>query len=138
MKFCTIYGTVSDKIKSVIFAKQIEAERQARKKAITIACVCAGIAIVAVGVAVAIYFLSKKEGFKEKVSEVKGKVCATVSNVSGKVVETANVVKGKVVETAGIVVTAVKGKLPFGKTEDICECECEELEPIESIETIVE
>ena len=134
MKFCTIYGNVSDKIKSVIFAKQIEEERRARKKAITIACVCAGIALVAVGVAVAIYFLSKKEGFKEKVNEVKGKVAETVSNVSGKVVETAGVVGEKV----GVVVTAVKGKLPFGKTEDeVCECE-ECVEATEDTEIVEE
>lgn len=125
MKFCTVYGSVSDKIKSVIFAKQIEAERQARKKAIIIACVCAGVALVAAGVAVGIYFLSKKEGFKEKVTEkvntVKGKVCETANVVKEKVTETANVVSDKV----NVVVTAVKGKIPFGKTEEeVCECEC--------------
>ena len=114
MKFCTIYGNVSDKIKSVIFAKQIEAERQARKKAIIIACVCAGVALVAAGVAVGIYFLSKKEGFKEKVSE-------KVNTVKGKVCETANAVSDKV----NGVVTAVKGKISFGKKADeACECEC--------------
>ena len=123
MKFCTIYGNVSDKIKSVIFAKQIEAERQARKKAIIIACVCAGVALVAAGVAIAIYCLSKKEGFKEKVAE-------KVSAVKGKVTE----VTGKVTDKVNVVVTTVKGKLPFGKkAEEACECECEELEPIETI-----
>ena len=78
MKICTIYGNVSDKIKSIIFAKQIEAERQARKKTIIIVCVCAGIALVAAGIAVGIYFLSKKESVREKfsviVTKVKGKL----------------------------------------------------------------
>ena len=131
MKFCTIYGNVSDKIKSVIFAKQIEAERQARKKAIIIACVCAGVALLAAGVAVAIYFLSKKEGFREKVSAVKGKITDTANVVKGKVVETAGVVGEKV----NVVFTTVKGKIPFGKkAEEACECECEcELEPVDPI-----
>ena len=124
MKICTIYGSVSDKIKSVIFAKQIAEAAEARRKTITIVCVCAGIALIAAGIAVGIYFLSKKEGFKEKVAEkvntVKGKVCETANVVKEKVTETANVVSDKV----NVVVTAVKGKIPFGKTEDeVCECE---------------
>ena len=79
MKICTLYSDVSDKIKSVIFAKQIaEAEaREARKKTIIIVCVCAGSAVVAAAAATAIYFLSKKECVREKVNVI-------VTNIKGK------------------------------------------------------
>ena len=76
MKICTLYSDVSDKLKSVIFAKQIaEAEeRAARKRTVIIVCVCAGIAVVAAAAAVGIYFLSKKESVREKVSVIVGNV----------------------------------------------------------------
>ncbi len=76
MKICTIYSGMSDKIKSVVFAKKIAEEeaRAARKKTIIIACVCAGIAVVAAAAAVAVYFLSKKESVRAKVGEVVAKV----------------------------------------------------------------
>ena len=76
MKICTLYSDVSDKIKSVIFAKQIaEAEeRAARKKTVIIVCVCAGIAVVAAAAAVGIYFLSKKESVRERVNVIVGNV----------------------------------------------------------------
>ncbi len=79
MKICTIYSGMSDKIKSVVFAKKIAEEeaRAARKRTIIIACVCAGIAVVAAAAAVGIYFLSKKESVREKVG-------AIVANVKSK------------------------------------------------------
>lgn len=107
MKICTIYGNVSDKIKSVVFAKQLAqeaAEREARKKTIIVVCVCAGIALVAAGIAVGIYFLSKQECVREK---------------------------------AKAIVAKVKSKLPAKKAEECecaCECECEAVEACETVE----
>ena len=79
MKICTLYSDVSDKIKSVIFAKQIAEEeaRAARKRTVIIVCVCAGIAVVAAAAAVGIYFLSKKESVRERVNVI-------VNNVKSK------------------------------------------------------
>ncbi len=100
MKLCSIYSDVSDKVKSVIFAKKIaEAEAEAaeaRKKTILIVCICAGIAIVAAAAAVGIYFALKQEAVRAKVDEI---------------------------------VANVKSKLPQKKASDeceCCECECEE------------
>lgn len=99
MKLCSIYTDVSDKIKSVVFAKKIaEAEAEAaaaRKKTIIIVCVCVGIALVAAGAAVGIYFLAKNEAVKAKVSGI---------------------------------VEKVKSKLPCKKKaeDECCECECVE------------
>ncbi len=86
MKICTVYTTVSDKIKGVIFAKRIAEEeaKAAQHKKIVIICVCAAIAVVAAAAAVAIYLLSKKECVREKVnvivtnikSKLPGKKCA--------------------------------------------------------------
>jgi len=107
MKICTIYGNVSDKIKSVVFAKQLAqeaAEREARKKTIIVVCVCAGIALVAAGIAVGIYFLSKNEQVREKVR---------------------------------VIVANVKSKLPCKKNAECeceCDCECETLEETEAAE----
>ncbi len=112
MKICTIYGTVSDKIKSVVFAKRLAeeaAEREARKKTIMIVCICAGIALVAAGIAVGIYVLSKKESVRERVN---------------------------------VIVANVKGKLPFKKKAEQeacdcgfeeCECECEVVDAPEAV-----
>ncbi|MBE6584741.1 MAG: hypothetical protein E7649_07210 [Ruminococcaceae bacterium] len=110
MKICTIYGTVSDKIKSVVFAKRLAqeaAEREARKKTVMIVCICAGIALVAAGIAVGIYFLSKKESVREKVN---------------------------------VIITNIKSKLPGKKTEEVCECDVEECEceTTEAPETVEE
>lgn len=76
MKICTVYSDVSDKIKSVVFAKKI-AEEEARRKKIVAICVCAGVAVIAAAVAVAVYFLAKNEKVKAKVNEV-------VANVKSK------------------------------------------------------
>ncbi len=99
MKLCSIYSDVSDKVKSVIFAKKIaEAEAEAaaaRKKTILIVCICAGIAIIAAAAAVGIYFALKQEAVKAKVDEI---------------------------------VEKVKAKLPKKKVAEECECcECEEV-----------
>ena len=112
MKLCSIYTDVSDKIKSVVFAKKIaEAEAEAaaaRKRTIIIVCVCAGIALVAAGAAVGIYFLVKNEAVKAKVGEAKAKF--------------------------GELTDKVKSK--FAKKE-ACECECVE-EAAEAVEEIAE
>ena len=103
MKLCSIYSGMSDKVKSVIFAKKIaEAEAEieaARKKTVLVVCICAGIAIVAAAMAVGVYFLMKQEAVKAKVTEV---------------------------------VEKVKSKLPCKKAECECEeCECEAVEEAE-------
>ena len=79
MKICTVYTTVSDKIKGVVFAKRIAEEeaKAAQHKKVVIVCVCAAIAVVAAAAAVAIYILSKKECVREKVD-------AIVTNIKSK------------------------------------------------------
>ena len=81
MKFGSIYSGMSDKVKSVIFAKKIaEAEAEieaARKKTVLVVCICAGIAIVAAAMAVGVYFLLKQEAVKAKIS-------ATVEKIKSK------------------------------------------------------
>ena len=88
MKICSIYSDVSDKIKSVIFAKKIaEAEAEAaaaRKKTIIIVCVCAAIAVVEAAAAVGIYFLMKNEAVKAKIAAAKEKVGEKVGAAKAK------------------------------------------------------
>ncbi len=77
MSISNIYGTVSDKVKSVIFAKKLAEEaaaKEARKRRITIICICAGVALVAVGIGVGIYFLSKNQKVRDKFSGVVAKI----------------------------------------------------------------
>lgn len=106
MKICTIYGNVSDKIKSVIFAKRIAEEeaKEAQRKKIVIICVCAGIALVAAAVAVAIYFLSKKESVRNRVNvivtNIKSKLPSKKSCEDVCEVEEADIVEDDVADIA--------------------------------------
>ena len=78
----SFFSSTADKIKALIFAKRIAeeeaareaAEKAARKKTIIIVCICAGIALVAAGIAVGIYFLSKNEKVRAKVNTIVTKV----------------------------------------------------------------
>ena len=77
----SFFSNATDKVKAVLFAERIaeeeaarEVEAAARRRTIIIVCVCVGVALVAAGIAVGIYFLSKNEKVRAKVNTIVTKI----------------------------------------------------------------
>ena len=78
MSFKSIYRFIFDRIKRVIFAKEIKemkkAEAEARRKTTIAVVVCVIIAVIAATVTVGVYLYFKNEKFNAKVNEIIAKI----------------------------------------------------------------
>lgn len=78
MKFSGIYRFIAEKIRRIIFAKEIRelerAEAAARRKTTIAVIVCVVISVIAATAAVCVYLYFKNEQFNAKVNEIIAKI----------------------------------------------------------------